>query len=408
MTAASTRTVTRMFLCGRAVTSLGDGMWFTIWALYLINQRGFSPATMGTALGIGGILGLFAATPAGRYADKVGPSLPLVALGLVQALAALGYLVVDSAWSLALITAVFTGADSASTGLRIALVSAAIEPDERAKLLARGRSTQHATYALGAGIGAVIVATRSAGLYEAAVVANAVTFVVAALFAIRGWVPKPAADPEAVKAAAGRALNDVPFMAVMATTAVLGLCMAMLSTGLPLWVQRGTQAPLWLAPAAVVLSCVVIAAAQVRVTSRVRNVPGAVQIARYSGLALAVSCLVFAAAGRLHSPVLAASIIVGAVLLQVIGELCYVASRWELSLRLMDPLARGQYQGIAATAEAAVLAVGPALIAVLIGTFGAGGWLLLAPAFLLATVPVAWLSRRAVNRRPTPASYVGA
>ena len=85
-----------------------------------------------------------------------------------------------------------------------------------------------------------------------------------------------------------------------------------------------------------------------------------------------------------------------------------MASRWELSLRLMDPLARGQYQGIAATAEAAVLAVGPALIAVLIGTFGAGGWLLLAPAFLLATVPVAWLSRRAVNRRPTPASYVGA
>ena len=81
------------------------------------------------------------------------------------------------------------------------------------------------------------------------------------------------------------------------------------------------------------------------------------------------------------------------------GELYFVSSRWGLSLRLMTKDAEGQYQGIVATTEAAVSAIGPAIITELLAGAGAGGWLVLGVLVLVPVMPVGLLVRKALRTR---------
>jgi len=92
-------------------------------------------------------------------------------------------------------------------------------------------------------------------------------------------------------------------------------------------------------------------------------------------------------------------LLAGAV--HVVGELLFVASSWGLSIALMPPNAPGQYQGMFATGEAAALMAAPALITLLVVTWGQPGWLVLATIFLLATASAIPVTRWAVRTRPS-------
>lgn len=185
----------------------------------------------------------------------------------------------------------------------------------------------------------------------------------------------------------------------MSSTALLALCWAILSSGLPLWLQRGTTVPVWIAPLAVLASSLLIALFQVRVSRKGQRLSGAVRASRNSSWALAGCCLVFAAASWPQHPWLAGTVIVAGLALHITGELYYVAARWGLSLTLMAEGAPGQYQAVAATTEGAVTALGPALVVTLITEAQAAGWMVLALLFLACALPVVPLSRSALRRR---------
>jgi hypothetical protein len=95
----------------------------------------------------------------------------------------------------------------------------------------------------------------------------------------------------------------------------------------------------------------------------------------------------------------AATLVVTAGLLHLAGELGYVAAGWGLSVTLMREEARGAYQGVSEAATATVQMVGPAIFTAALGTFGAGGWLLVAAVFAGAAAPVPALARWAVRTR---------
>jgi hypothetical protein len=91
--------------------------------------------------------------------------------------------------------------------------------------------------------------------------------------------------------------------------------------------------------------------------------------------------------------------VITAGLLHLAGELGYVAAAWGLSVTLMREEARGAYQGVSEAATATVLMVGPAILTAALGTFGAGGWLLVAGLFAAAAVPIPALTRWAERTR---------
>jgi MFS family permease len=390
----------RRLLWGRAVSALGDGLWFTIWALYFTRVLHLPAATVGLAMALAGGAGLALAIPIGALADRYGPRGVLVTVTVVRAAAMAGYLLLHGTWEFLAVTVVFTAPANGATAARTAMVAGLVDDNTaRMRTLAQQRVAQHVGYAFGAGLGALVLsADRPAG-YLAAIAGDAVSFLVLAVVtATVPAVPPPARSRPAGPGGARLVLRDRPYLAVTGATAVLSLCWAMLSTGLPLWISRSTDLPLSLSGAVVVISSIGIAVLQVPASRLARGTGSAARTATWSGIALAVSCVLLATTDG-GSGATAATVIVIAALLHVTGELCFVAASWGLSITLMREHARGAYQGASEAATATVQMFGPAVFTLTVTAFGPGGWLLVAAVFLACSAPVPALARRAGRTR---------
>lgn len=379
------------------MSALGDGLWFTIWAVYFTRVLGVPAAAVGAGMAVAGGAALAAAVPIGALADRFSPRNILVIITVVRAAATAGYLLVDGTWALLAVTVAFTAPANGGTAVRTALV-AGLVPDTTTRLgvLARQRVAQHIGYAIGAALGALVLSADRPALYLAAIAGNALSFV--ALIAITATVPAPPpARPEGTRGAR-LVLRDRPYLAVIASTAVLSLCWAMLSTGLPLWVSRSTRLPLSLSGTVVVISAIGIAALQIPVSRLARTTGRAAHTATWSGITLAASCVLLATT-RGGSGIVAGAIVIVAATLHIAGELTFVASSWGLSVTLMRERARGAYQGASEAATATVQMLGPAVFTLALTVLSSGGWLLIAAIFLGCSAPVPALTRWAGRTR---------
>ncbi|MEV5717729.1 MFS transporter [Amycolatopsis mediterranei] len=388
----------RSLLWGRGVSALGDGLWFTIWALYFTRIAGLPPVTVGAGLAVASAVGMVAAVPLGAFADRAGARPVLAVLTLVRAGAMAGYLAVDGTWSFLAVTVPFTALATGGTAVRTALITALVtEPAERVRVLARQRVAQHVGYAAGAGLGALVLTADARWAYTLAIAGNAVSFLVLAGTTL--LVPAPERTPGKTERPATRlVLRDRPYLCLTAATAVLSLCWAMLSAGLPLWLSGRTHLPLGLGGVVVVVSSVGIALFQVPFARFARTAGQAARTAVVSGVVLAASCVLLATtSGGAGAGAIA---VVGlAAVLHVVGELGYVAANWGLSVRLMREDAKGAYQGATEAATATVQMVGPGVFTLAVGGLGGPGWLLIAVVFLAAVAPVPALTRWAIRTR---------
>ena len=381
----------RRLLWGRGISALGDGLWFTIWALYFTRVLRLPATTVGLAMTLAGGAGLALAVPIGTLADRYGPRGVLVTVTLVRAAAIAAYLVVHGTWAFLAVTVAFTAPANGATAARTAMVAGLVTGDTaRMRVLAGQRVAQHVGYALGAGLGALVLSADRPGGYLAAIAGDAVSFL--ALAAVTATVPSVA--PVARSRTGWAVLRDRPYLAVVGATAVLSLCWAMLSTGLPLWISRTGRLPLSLSGAVVVISSVGIAVLQVPASRLARDVGGSARTAVWSGVALAASCVLLASTGSGPVPV-AATVVVAAALCHVAGELGFVAAGWGLSIGLMPAHSRGAYQGASEAATATVQMFAPAVFTLALTGFGAAGWLLVGAVFLICSLPVPALARRA-------------
>jgi MFS family permease len=86
----------RPIACGRLLTSVGDGAWYTSWAIFLTRSVGLSPAEVGIGMTLAGVVGLLLATPLGHLADRAGAREVRIGMLLLQGIATLAYLWVHS------------------------------------------------------------------------------------------------------------------------------------------------------------------------------------------------------------------------------------------------------------------------------------------------------------------------
>src|SRR5690349_4670451 len=167
----------RRLLWGRGVSAVGDGLWFTTWALYLTRVLGHSPATVGLGMAVAGAVGLAATAPIGALADRLDARRLLVALTTVRAAAMCGYLLAAPLPVFLLVTVVFVALANGGSAVRTALVAGLVaDPAARVRALAGQRVAQHAGYAVGAAAGALVLTLDSPAGYRLAITANVVTF----------------------------------------------------------------------------------------------------------------------------------------------------------------------------------------------------------------------------------------
>jgi hypothetical protein len=380
----------RRLAAGTLASAVGNGAWYTSWALFLTRSVGLSPGQVGIGMTAAGVAGLACATPAGYLADRLGAREVYATLLGVQAAAALAYLAVGGMAAFVVVACVAEAARSGG-GARNALVLGLT--DDHLTALGALRSISHLGWAAGAIAGAVIIGVDSRAAYVALLLLNAASYLVYAVLVLS--VPRVGVAPGRRGL---RVVRDRPYVTLAGLVGMLALCWAMLSSGLPLWVALHTDAPRSISAVIVVLNSLAIALLQVRVSRVMVSAGAAARGAVLSGSVLAASCVLFAlTAGGSGAAVVALFLVAAAV--HTAGELLFVAASWGLSIPLMPRGAAGEYQGVFATGEATALMAAPALMTTLVADWGQPGWLVLAAIFLLPALAAVPVTRWALRTR---------
>ncbi|GGZ30055.1 membrane protein [Streptomyces nitrosporeus] len=397
------------------VNATGNGLFLAVSMLWFTRGLGYSTGRIGLALTLAGLCGVFAAYPAGRAADRYGAKEVLAVLHVLQAAAMAAFAFAGTYPAFVLLACAVTAGSRANAAVRSTLYAHSLPAATRTPALGLLRAVNNAGIGAGAALGAGVAAFGHHGAYQAAILANALTFLLALfpLRSVRATHPvaeKPVTDrPGGSRrpnrsASPGRgpgALGDRPYLAVTALNAIVNMLYVVLEVALPLWLTGYTNAPRPLVGVLLVLNTVLVVTLQVRAGRGATELPAAARAFRLGGLLTALACVTAAAAAH-RAPAAASVILLAAVLLLTLGEVTSQAGSWTLGYALAPDHAQGAYQGVFQTGISLTQALGPLAVTTLVLPHGTTGWLALGAVFGGAALALPPTARRAERRRPVP------
>jgi len=385
------------------VNTVGNGLYYSVSALYFTRQVGLSASQLALGLGAAGVAGMLAGVPFGRLADRVGHRRLLYILGPLQGLAVLTYIFVHGFAPFVVAIVIATVLERGAVVVRSALIAHVVPADDQVRSRALLRSVMNAGLMLG-GAGAMLALQEDSHWAYATVLAlDAASFAATSLL-LRGLpdasVP---AEERARKQRPHTALADRRYLLVASLHAVLELQFAMLEIGIPLWIAVHTSAPRALVAVVAIVNSLSVVLFQVRASRNVVDIRSAARACARGGILLGAACLVYAAAGG-RGTALAITLILAGVLLHSLAELLTSAGGWTLSLDLADPAAHGEYQGVFMSGQAGSHVIGPLIVTATVLAHGVTGWAILGALLAAAglTMPLA-AARRPVADVPSVA-----
>ena len=383
---------------GTGIYNIGTGMFMTSSVLYFTEGLGLSVTEVGLWLAVAGLIGLFAGVPMGHLADRRGPR-GVAALSLVVLAATMvGYVFVTHIWMFVVVTVVEMLATAASRASRGGLIRR-VGGEGAAAYRSQLRAIENAGVGIGAAIGGLALTLHTLAAYQVLFLANAVTFLIGAWVCAR--LPYFAPLPAPPGTRPGVALRDKPFIAYTILNGVMSLQYAVITFALPLWIATETNAPRWMVGAVLIVNTVGVVALQVWVGRKVTTVRQGGAAMRVAGFVFLVACGAVAVSSGLPTWA-SAAVLLAAVAVHSVGEMCHAAAVFALSFELAPAHAQSEYVGLQDMGLGAAFAVAPAVLGALCLGIGQVGWLLLGgllAAAGLATVPVI---KWAIRSRPFP------
>ncbi|MFI8100212.1 MFS transporter [Streptomyces sp. NPDC086023] len=400
----------RIMLFAQLLDRTGTGVWAASMVLFFTFVVGLDAGRLGLLLGAGAVAGIVGSPIAGHLAEHCAVRPLLIACHLLRLVALLALLVVTRFEALLLIVALTFLGDRAAKTLEM-LFATRVAGERRATYQALSRSAANAGYAVGAGIAAAGLAVGSRGAYELLILANVLSFLLAAALTWRTAEPpvmhaaepvvRPAAPPAAAvpagpsaePAAAGPARTAAAAGPAPAAAAAnpwrdrgylrfvlldIPLCLddAILSVGLPLWLVHHTDAPHALVPAFLFLNTVLVVVLQLPVSARVERPRQAARSVAWYGLFLLGACVLVALTPA-RGPWAASATLLAAAVLVTAAELVRSVSSWELAVSLAPSEGKASYLGVAGISSATQKAAGPLLLTAAVMPTGPAGWLAL-------------------------------
>lgn len=216
----------------------------TVSALFFTRVLGFGAARVGVALTVADLAGVLASLPAGRAADRFGIKPVYTVLLAAEAVAVGSLAFCRSFWASAVVVCLATAVDRSASAVRQALYAQALDPETRVADRTALRALTDVAIGAGAAAAALVLQADSRWLFQAAILANALSFlgVVALLpgIAVRETAAVPAsADDVSPSRAEIRVAR--PCQAVSALNAVMTLRFAFYDIGLR-WDRGGEPA----------------------------------------------------------------------------------------------------------------------------------------------------------------------
>jgi len=347
---------------------------------------------------VAGLIGLFGGVPMGHVADRRGPR-GVAALSLVVlALTMVGYVFVTHIWMFVVVTVVEMLATSASRASRGGLIRR-VGGEGAAAYRSQLRAIENAGVGVGAVIGGLALGLGPLAAYQALFLLNAATFLIGAWVCARLPHFSPMPTPPGARRLV--ALRDKPFIAYTVLNGVMSLQYAVITFALPLWIATETSAPRWMVGAVLLVNTLGVVALQVWIGQKVKTVRQGAAAMRVAGFVFLVACVGVAVAADLPAWA-AVAVLLAAVAVHSVGEMCHAAAVFALSFELAPAHAQSEYVGLQDMGLGAAFAVAPAVLGALCLGIGQAGWLLLGgllTAAGLATVPVV---RWAIRSRPFP------
>ncbi|HMJ34223.1 MAG TPA: MFS transporter [Baekduia sp.] len=386
------------------VNMAGSGLYFAAGTLYLTRSAGMSPAEVGLGLTLGGLCGLVGGVVIGDQADRRGAREVVIVAMLVEAVAACALIAVHSVVALALVAGVAAIAGAGNGSGRGALIGLVAKEGEGAKLRSYLRAVTNVGLAIGSLGAALVLTLDTRGAYVGMLIADALSFVLAAAVVAR----LPRRPPTRTAAGDGEhdaqrwlALRDKPYLALTFSAAIASLQYEVPIVVLPLWVTLHTHAPRWSAAVLFLIAALLVAALQVPATRSIDGPRSAARMVLRSGpVFLAAWALIALSAGAGAGVALA--LLIAAIAIHSLAEVWQAGGMFELSFALARPEAQGQYQGVFGLSMGITEAVGPALLIGLCITWGQPGWLVLGAIVTLAGFACARIERWAAVRRVAP------
>ncbi|MFE7590772.1 MFS transporter [Kitasatospora sp. NPDC057512] len=391
----------RIMLLAQCVDRTGTGVWAAASVLYFTYVCGMDARQLGLLLGVGAVAGIAGSPLAGRAAERVPVRWLLIGCHLLR-LGAMGLLlVVDDFAALLPVVALICLAERAAKTLEM-LFATRVAGERRATYQALFRSVANAGYALGAGVAAIGLAVGTTAAYRVLILANGLSYVLAAVLVWRTREPsgrglvaaKAGEAPAGAPSAAPSPWRDRGYLRFVLLDMPLNLDDSVLNVGLPLWLVHHTGAPHAVVPVFLVLNTVLVVLLQLRVSAWAEGAVGAAAAVRWYGVTVLGGCLLIALATG-AGPVLASVALLAAAMLITLAELLRSVSSWELAVVLAPPGAQASYLGVAGMSQSVQKSVGPLLLTGVVMAAGPVGWLGLGA----ATVGLGALQRRASLRR---------
>jgi MFS family permease len=190
--------------------------------------------------------------------------------------------------------------------------------------------------------------------------------------------------------------RDRPYVVVTLLMATMAMQYSILDVGIPLWVDRYTDAPTWIVAVLFVINTGMVVLFQVSVSRRVEDVSAAIRAVSTSGVVFFIACGTFALAAD-GGTALAVVLLLAGGFIHATGELLQAAAQFCLSQDLAAAHAQGQYQGLASTGFSLSAMLAPTVITFLPIMLGPPGWWILGGIFVVigfALIPaVRWAGR---------------
>ncbi|WP_188302650.1 MFS transporter [Streptomyces sp. CBMA123] len=352
----------RLFLTIAGVDSFGTGLYTATSVLYFTKVQHFSITSVGLALSAGSITALLASLLLGRVADHYGARPTLIVLFLIRAVGYTLYITASQYWAFFALTCLLSCADRASTPINQALISTVFADRERATVLGTVMAVRNGAIVLGSATATIPVLLDSSALYAVGIAVNGVSFAVAALLlrGLRVPVSLPAGPTER-DAAVRSPMRDARFVLITVVNGFLFTHVTILTVVMPLWVTEHTSAPRWALTLVLAVNAVTAMLIQIPLNRRTAGFRPAAHAMAAAGLAVGLSCVLYAGSGTTSAPLVAVGLLVVAVLVHTVGACLHLAGTY-LSFELSPSRARSRYLSFFNLGRVGQDLVGPTLL----------------------------------------------
>ncbi|WKX15795.1 MFS transporter [Streptomyces sp. NL15-2K] len=380
-----------------AIDAIGTGLYLPLSMVYSLTVTDLSETGVGLLLTAATACSLLLPLLVGRIVDRIGPRQVVIAGLLLQAAGFFLYLGVAGPVSL------FLAALVEAVGLRVywssvfTLIAEQADGEARDQWFARAGMIRAAGTGVGTVVAGVLFALASQHAYRGMVLADAITFVVAAVTVglfVRG-ARRAGGGPDGQSSDGVRhLLRNRPYLGLIGVNVLFNICTVFLAVATPVYVIRGLHAPGWAVGAFLTITTAVVATCTAEVTRRSRRRTSRGGAMAWGGRLWAAWCVAAAMAVLLPRGPLLVGYLALVMLLWATAEMLHGPASNALSAEAAPEGARGTYLAAFQYSFATADMVTPGLFGVLYGMSRVLPWVVVACLALTASVAIRPLERR--------------